>query len=373
MTIAVILTVLALASFIVLPLLAKGLKQQIPLTGTLKGVVSALAALAWIGACTYEVPEGHAGVLKTFGAASDDVLEPGLTLILPWQDVELLSTRAHVFRSKFDAQSSDLQKLAVDTAIVYRRLPDKIATIYKRVRQNSEGIDVVPAARDTMKANLANFKAPEMIEKRASASADIMRALQQRLNNYGLEVVQTSISNIDFDDLYDKTIEAKVIAGETAKQAENLLIEQKTRAEIREATQKGIAAGAAEKARGDAEAKRLKAAAEAYCTEILGLAQAAKIKIEGDADSERARLVAQSLRGNPEVLKFEAARAWDGSVPSFTQGVENLGLPFNLIPSHLQSSTEAAEKFDEAKGAEEIDRKVEEFLKRFQESPAPVK
>ncbi len=370
MFVATVLTAFAVVSLFLLPIIRKQLESPIPGSYLIPMSAFLLAGLAWAGSCTTEVPEGSGGIRKTFGAASDIVLPPGLAFKYPWQEVELMSTRAMVLSSQFDAQSSDLQKISVQMSIVYRRKFDQLASIYKRVRQNSEGVDVVPAGREVNKATLSKFKAPDLIAGREAASTEIFNLLSSRLEGYGLEVVAISIGQIDFDDLYDKTIEAKVIAGESAKMQENVLVEQTTRAEIREAEQKGIAEGKAERARGDAEATRLKASAEAYKVETLGLAQAAKTRIEGQAEAERAQLVARALRGNPEVLRFEAARQWNGKLPELAQGLDGLNLPFTLVPNVKE---EGEPETIGVEGAQEIDRKVEDFLQRVNQTPSVAK
>ncbi len=330
-----------------------------------KGVLDAgsllglgLGGVLILASITAEVPEGNQGILKTFGAAADKTLAPGLHFVLPWQSVELLSTRAEAYSAEFDAQSQDLQKIGIKATVIYNRKPSEAAAIYKRVRQDSSNTDLKPGTKEVLKAAAAKFDAKNLIQHRSQLSAMVQTNLSAWIGQYGLDMGHASIVNVDFHPDYDKKVEEKVTAVESAKKAKHELEEQKIRALIRATVQTGVAEEIKEKARGTSESQRLLATAGAYKQETLALADAAKMKLTGDAEAYRAQLIANALAGNPELLKFEAIQAWTGEVPKLAQN--EFGLPFSSNAE--KSGTPKPLGIDSA----ELDRKVIEFLNRFQ-------
>lgn len=283
-----------------------------------------------------EVPAGTRGVRLTFKAASDEALEPGLQFKWPWQDVATLSTQKHEWTEKFECQSKDLQKIDVTMTLVYARKPDKVPQIYKRVRSNSEDIDVKPGGRETLKAAVAEFDAAEVIQDRKKLSDQVSNSMKRWIDSKDLMLIKCSISNVDFEESYDERVEAKVIALETARKTQNELLRQERMAEIAKITASGLKEGAKEMARGENESRQILAEANAYKTEVVATAEAYSRSVVGTAEADRTVWLAKALGDSRAALTLEAIKKWDGDVPDFSMEGAQPKLPFEFLQSPEQ-------------------------------------
>ena len=286
-----------------------------------------------------EVPAGTRGVRLTFKAASEQALEPGLQFKWPWQDVATLSTQKHEWTQRFECQSKDLQKIDVTMTLVYARKPDKVPQIYKRVRGNSEDIDVKPGGRETLKAAVAEFDAAEVIQNRKKLSDTVTRTMNRWIDNKDLLLIKCSISNVDFEESYDERVEAKVIALEKARQTQNILLMQKTMADIAKIEAAGRKEGAKELARGENESRQILAEANAYKTEVVATAEAYSRSVVGEAEAERTVWLAKALGDSRAALTLEAIKKWDGDVPDFSMEGAKPQLPFEFLQSPEKLNT----------------------------------
>ena len=312
---------IAQANAFIQPLLARALPIALIALGV--GLIA--------NSCFVEVPAGTRGVVLTFKAASDKGLEPGLNFKWPWQDVATLSTQKYEWTQRFECQSKDLQKIDVTMTLVYARKPGSVPAIYKRVRDRSEEIDVKPGGRETLKAAVAEFDAAEVIQDRRLLSDTVKAEMDKWIDKKDLNLIKCSISNVDFEESYDERVEAKVIALEMARQAQNELLMQETMADIARIAASGRKEGSKETARGENESRRIIADANAYKTEVVATAEAYSRSIVGTAEADRTVWLAKALGDSRAALTLEAINKWDGDVPNFSMEGEKPQLPFEFL------------------------------------------
>ena len=343
--------------------------------GPLLGRVIPIALLGLGGALLFnsffvEVPAGTRGVCLTFKAASDGALEPGLQFKWPWQDVATLSTQKHEWTQRFECQSKDLQKIDVTMTLVYARKPDKVPQIYKRVRANSEEIDVKPGGRETLKAAVAEFDAAEVIQNRKKLSATVTNAMNRWIDNKDLLLIKCSISDVDFEESYDERVESKVVALEKAREAQNELLMQKTMADIAKIAAAGRKEGSKELARGDNESRQIVAEADAYKTEVVATAEAYSRNAVGTAEAERTVWMAKALGDSRAALTLEAIKKWDGDVPDFSMEGAKPKLPFEFLqtPETLNKFESPVEELEELLVAHQAKMAADASIREQQEA-----
>jgi regulator of protease activity HflC (stomatin/prohibitin superfamily) len=332
-----------------------------------------------------EVPAGHRGVVLTFKAASDQTLKPGLGLKLPWQDVVPVTTRAEAWNEKFECQSADLQKMEIEMTLIYRRNVEEVAEVYKRVRMKSGDIDVKPGGRETLKAAVAEFDAAKLIQNRADLASKVNSGMSQWIDPKGLTMVRCSIANINFESSYDERVEAKVIALEKAREAQNELKQQETMAQITKVAASGRKEAAKEQARGENESRQILAEANAYDTEVVSSADAYAKSMIGRAEAERTTWLAKAIGDSRAVLTLEAITKWNGDVPSFSMEGGTNSLPFEFLKSsevlkefsspiaELEAELEKhqIEMAEKAKQRAEVEKEIE--IKRMEREAAEAK
>ncbi|MCG9891258.1 MAG: prohibitin family protein [Thermosynechococcaceae cyanobacterium MS004] len=234
------------------------------------------------------VNAGERGVIMQFGQVQSKVLGEGIHFVIPFiTSVKTMSVR--VQRSDINAQaaSRDLQDVTTQVALNWHIEPDQVNTVYQRVGDEQQILERIinPAVSEVLKAATAKKNVEEILVKRTELKQEIDQALKNRLDGYGLAVDDVSLVNFGFSPEFNKSIEAKQIAEQQAKQAEFVALKATKDAEAE-----------VNRAKGQAEAQRL-----------------------------------QRLTLTPDLLQKQAIEKWDGKFPIYMGG--NSPLPFiNVTP-----------------------------------------
>jgi regulator of protease activity HflC (stomatin/prohibitin superfamily) len=140
---------------------------------------------------------------------------------------------------------------------------------------------------EAVKTVTAKYTAEELITDRTRLAMGIEDELSNALSKYNIELVSTSIEDIDFTDAFTDAVEAKQVAQQNKLRAET------------EAETKIIQANA------EAEVKRIEADAEAYVNETTS----------------------ESL--TPEILQKMYYDKWNGVLPEVVSDGSMIMIPAN--------------------------------------------
>lgn len=195
------------------------------------------------------VGPGQRGVRFYFGKASDSIAEPGAYLWLPFfLGMTKIDVQVQKAEIKTSAASKDMQEITTDIAVNWKLSPEKVVVTYKNVGDEDDILSriLIPAVSEVLKASSAKYTAEEILNKRMALKGEIDAGLKDRLNAYGIDLFDVSITHLSFTKGFEKAIEDKQIAEQRAKQAvyEAEQATQDAKAEI-------------EKAKGQSEAQRL--------------------------------------------------------------------------------------------------------------------
>ena len=198
-----------------------------------------------------QVDTGEAGLELTWGKVVSKPLEPGLHFRMPiagsfvYYDIRDLRSDVTMSTYTKDMQTSDI-KVSVIYAIDVSRLEE----VHTKFGKNYAKILVDPAITKCVKDVIGNWEADKLVNGREKAAAEILTKVNDILKNAPINIRDVILSNIDFSDVFEKSIEAKVVAQQKAIEAKNKTVQVEE-----EARQKVIAA--------EAEAKSMKIRAEA--------------------------------------------------------------------------------------------------------------
>lgn len=246
------------------------------------------------------VPSGMRGIVLTWGSVTN-VLGEGLHFVTPLvQHVVFMDVTIQKVETSESTASKDLQEVTTTIAVNYRVIPDRAGDVYRILRKEYEYRVIRPNIEESIKAATALFEAEELITKRETVKAKFKEILSQRLAQYHIEVLATSIVDFQFSPEFSKAIEAKVTAQQRALEAKNKL----------------------EQIRYEAQQKVIQAEAEANATIARAKAQA-----------EAVRLIRESLTA--DYLTYIAIEKWNGVLPYFFGGET---LPFIQIPTNSTSN-----------------------------------
>jgi len=249
-----------------------------------------LIAVGGIGSGIAIVPAGYRGVLLRFGAVQG-VLSEGIHLVVPEvNSVELLEVRTQKEEAQSAAASKDLQTVTTTVAINYHLSEDGVGDLYKKVGRDYRARIIDPVTQESLKGVTARYTAEELIRLREKVKAEVQQEITARLTPYNIVVEPSgvSITNFAFSEEFNRAIEQKQVAQQTAEKQRYVL----QQAELQ---------------------------AQTAVTEAKGKAEAARINAQ-----------ALQAQGGSRVLAREWIDKWDGKLPTVAGGANGGGMIVDL-------------------------------------------
>lgn len=286
-----ILGVIAAIVGVIIFISARTKKKPVALGALIIGFL--LAVLLISTSCISSVPTGHTGVVTTFGRVENYTLDSGLHFVLPWQSVVKMDNRVQKETVDLSCFSSDIQEVTMVYTINFQIKKSDAMTIYSTIGTDYYNTVIAPAIAESVKIVTARYNAEEIISRRSELASAIEEDLAGKLIHYNIELVSTSIEDMDFTDAFTNAVEEKQVAEQNKLRAET------------EAEQKVIEAEA------EAEIRKTEADAEAY-----------EIITRAEAEAEANRLISESLTN--ELIDYTYAEKWDGKLPTFVAGEDGM-------------------------------------------------
>lgn len=170
------------------------------------------------------VGAGQRGVLLRFGAMTGTIKNEGLYFKIPFAEhVVLMSTQIQKYSSLATASSKDLQVVTTEVTLNYQLNPNKVGEVYRNMRQDYENRVIQPFVQEAVKSVAAKYDAEQLITQRPRVKSDLQALITERLAPLGIDVVEVSITDFRFTQVFQDSIEAKVKAVQQALEAENAL------------------------------------------------------------------------------------------------------------------------------------------------------
>jgi len=261
----------------------KGGKKNITLWALI--IVITVLVLIVLFNCFSVVNEGYIGVKYQFGKIVSSDLSAGLNFHIPFiEEIQQVDTREQIYSVQTDAYTSDTQtvdNLALKLNYYYDGT--KLEEIIRSIGvANVETKLLVPNVAKISKDEIGKVKAEDLVQNRSDVQNAIYESLKETLEPQGIIVTDFAIENLAFDDAFEQSIQAKVIAAQDALKMQN-----KTAEKEEEAKQKVIAAQA------EADSQKIKADAEAYSIQA----------------------VQEQLAKSPNYIDYLKINNWDGVLP----------------------------------------------------------
>ncbi|MEH2171064.1 MAG: prohibitin family protein [Nostoc sp.] len=215
---------------------------------TVLGIV--LAILVIIGLNSYIIINpGQAGVISILGKARDGALLEGIHLKPPFITViDVYDLTVQKFEVPAESSTKDLQNLSARFAINFRLDPIKVVEVRRKqgTLANIVSKIIAPQTQEAFKIAAARRTVEEAITKRSELKEDFDNALGDRLDKYGIIVLDTSVVDLAFSPEFARAVEEKQIAEQRAQRAVYVAreAEQEAQADVN-------------RAKGRAEAQRL--------------------------------------------------------------------------------------------------------------------
>jgi len=223
------------------------------------------------------IDETERGVRVTLGKVNQEVVQPGMYTKLPLitsivrYDVKVIKED-----TQMETYTKDIQTAKLKISTSFQLDKEDLPKVYAQYGINWEEKIIWNNLSQQVKDVMGKYDAENLIENRDTAAQTIFTVMNEKISNLPATLTQFQILDIEYNTEFEKAVEAKVVAGQRAKEAEN-----KTKQIIEEAKQK------VETATAEATAMRIKT---------------------------------QALAQNKALVDYEIATRWNGVLPTTVVG-----------------------------------------------------
>ena len=279
----------------------------------LGGIVALIAVIVIAGSCTVIAPNER-GIQVTLGQVQGDVIPSGMKFHAPFiTQIRKFRLEPKTYEVSFSCGSDgaitkDMQTVGSTVAVRYIYDEKRIMDIVTRYQNDSV---IQSAMRDNVKASLketvGQYSIYDLVEKQNEVTTKVAQTMLSRMADYPIAISQTTITNWDWSDDFDKQIKETANRAQEVKKAEQdlKLAEQQAQKQVKEA-----------------EAKKAAIEQEAEAALIKAQKEAEAKKVEADALAYYNAKVAQNYQVEIKLkeleIELEKAKRWDGrQVPSY--------------------------------------------------------
>ena len=220
---------------------------------------------------TFVIPPGHRGVLVTMGKVSPVFAPEGLGFKFPFiTTVVPISVRQQTTIAKTECYSSDLQQIDVELRVLYRIPESMIVKMFRDYSGDPFDSLIAPRISEALKEVTALQSAEQIVKKREDVKAKTLEAARLKIGDV-LVIEDVVIQNVALSKELETAIEAKMVQEQEA-----------------------------------AKAKFTQAKAEIE-------AQTAIIRAKGEAEAIRVR--GRAVQDNPGLVQLQIVEKWNGISP----------------------------------------------------------
>lgn len=224
-------------------------------------------------ACGEQINTGNRGVRTWWGEiTSIEPLREGLYFYSPigGNVVEYdCKTQSQIF--EMSTYTKDMQTAEMRVTINYNLEAENVIKIHREIGINYESKVLEPKVFNAIKDVVGQWNAAQLVSNRDKAAEQMTQMLSQQVSKNYINIQSVMINNIDYSDVFENAIEAKVVATQKAEEAKN---------------------------------KTIQVEEEAKQTVLKAEAEAKSMAIRSEALSKNQNLVA-----------YEAVQKWDGVLP----------------------------------------------------------
>ncbi|GHV46035.1 serine protease [Clostridia bacterium] len=247
-------------------------------------IVAVLVIIAALNTFTI-VNEGYIGVKYRFGRIVSSEIRAGLNAKIPFvENITQIDIRNQIYEVTTDAYTSDTQTVGeLQLKLNYYYDQGKLSEIIRETGINNvEARLLVPNVAKIAKNEIGKVKAEVLVQSRAAVQGAIQESLAGVLEPYGIIVSEFALQNLKFDNAFEASIQAKVIAAQDALKMANKTTER------------------------EEEAKQIRIAAQANADSAL---------IKAEAEAKAIKLLQEQISSNPNYIEYLKITNWNGTLP----------------------------------------------------------
>ena len=268
--------------------------QYMTTTNIVSAVVAIVGVVLILLSCAKSIPAGHTGVVTTFGQVQNYTLDSGLNFQPPWNRIIKMDNRVQKQTVNLMSFSSDIQEVSIAYTVNYQISKADAMTIYSSIGTDYYNVIIAPNIAESVKVVTARYTAEQLVGKRDTLAMEIEDILSDRLAEYNILLVNTSIEDMDFTDAFTNAVEEKQVAQQKKLKAQTEQ-EQLTMEKQAQAERDVIAAQAA------LEVSKIEAEAVEYA---------------GQKEAAANKAISESI--TPTLIEYYKIQQWNGALPTIT-------------------------------------------------------
>lgn len=166
------------------------------------------------------IKSGEIGLKTRFGKITETTLKEGVNFKVPFIE-KITKINVKVQKTEMDIESStkDLQIVQTKVAVNYRIDQAKAPSLYKQVGKNYGETILNPAIKESIKSAIAQYNAEEITVNRTAVSQSCLKAIQEKVEKYGIVIEDFNLTDFSFSKEYTKAIEDKQVAEQNLEKA----------------------------------------------------------------------------------------------------------------------------------------------------------
>lgn len=247
-------------------------------------VVAAVLGFVVVRASVYTVNEREYALVFAFGQLKEVVAKPGLYFKLPppFQNVVYLDRRILTIDTPTTdlVQTSEKKNLLMDSFVKWRIADPRRYWVSFLGSERAAEERISTLLRDVLNQAVNKRTVNDITSReRDKAMHEIRGALEARVKDLGVEIVDVRLKRVDFSPEISESVYRRM-----------------------EAERKRVASE--ERSKGAAEAEKIRADADRQREVLLAEAYKEAQKLRGEGDAKASALYAQAFGQNPEFAKF---------------------------------------------------------------------
>ena len=188
------------------------------------------------------VPAGHVGVKDFFGNVSNNVLSPGVNVVVPLTRVVKMSVQTQEIKETAEVPSREGLILNLETSLLFQVDPAKAADIYRTVGSDYVGTIVEPQFRSSIREITASYEAKALYSaEREKIATEIFQLFRRLASDRGIVVQQVLLRKIGLPPVVANAIQEKLRREQESEQMKFVLAKEQQEAERKRIEAQGIA------------------------------------------------------------------------------------------------------------------------------------
>jgi len=243
-------------------------------------IIILVIAMLSLQACGFEIVDtGHRGVKITNGKVDESMgsVSEGLYFFAPFiTRMAEVDVRTQKWSSKTSTFTKDVQVAEIDYTLNYNLDPAYAHTTYRDVGKDWADKLIPQVVNSRLKDTVGKWEASELVSKRDIAGKTAEQSIIDDLVKSHIIVTKFEITNIDYSDAFEKSVEDKQVAIQRAIEEKNRTVQKQE--------------------------------------------QANQVLIAATAEAKAIRIRGEALKANAALIDYQAIEKWDGKLPVYMLG-----------------------------------------------------